>query len=149
MGMYIHWHAHTNMHICTQLHGCSYMYVCTHIHTHIQTHQRVHTMYPRGVIYVNTHPDAGTHMCACQYTSMHTLRAYVCLPVHNACAHAYICTSGHAHRHKNVHACVHTPALIYIYPHTCICAHACTHVHTALVLLSCLQWPGLGRTPIS
>ena len=123
-----HWHAHTNMHIRTQLHGCSYMYVRTHIHTHIQTHQRVHMMYPRGVIYVNTHPDAGTHMCVCQYTSMHTLHAYVCIPVHNGCAQACICTSGHAH--IDTRMCMHVYTLLPSYTYTHIHASVLMHART-------------------
>ena len=141
MGMYTHWHAHINMHIRTQLHGCSYMYVCTHIHTHIQTHQRVHTMYPRGVIYMNTHPDAGTHMCVCQYISMHTLHAYMCIPMHNACAHACTCTSRHAH--IDTRMCMHVYTLLPSYTYTHIHASVLMHTRTyTLPLFSFLVYSG-------
>ena len=119
----IHTGMHTNMHTRTQLHECSYMYVCTQIHTHIQTHQRVHMMHPRGVIYMNTQPDVDTHMCACQHTSMHALHAYVCTPVHNACAHTCICTSGHAH--IDTRMCMHVDTLA-------LCTY--THIHASVLM---------------
>lgn len=143
MGMYTHWHAHTNMHICTQLHG--FIYVCVHTYTysHINASTCAHD--------VPTWCDIREYTSRCRHTCVYA-STQACTPSMLMCA--YLCTMHvHkrtcSHRHKNVRACVDTPARVYIHPHTCIRAHARTHVHTALVLLSRLQWPGLGRTPMS
>lgn len=149
MGMYTL--ACTHKHAYTHTVAWVFIYVCAHTYTYS---------------YTNTSTCAHDVPMWCdirEYTSRcrHT---YVCMPVHKhahlpcLCVHTcaqWMCTGLHmhkwprSHRHKNVHACVHTPALVYIHPHTRIRAHARMHVHTALVLLSRLQWPGLGRTPIS
>lgn len=113
--------------------------VCARIYTLIQTHQRVHTMHPRGATYVNARPDVGTRICESQHTAhLRTMHAHTL-------AHAQVDTLA------QTGMCMHmyTLAPVYIHPHTCIRAHARTHVHTALVLLSRLQWPSLGRTHIS
>ena len=149
MGMYTHWYAHTNMH--TRTVAWVFIYVCVHTYTYSCTN--AWTCAHDAPTWCDTceymprcrHP----HVCVPSHKHAHP-HAYVCTPVHNACAHTCTCTSGHAHTDTRV--CMHVDTLAlctHTHIHASVLVHARTHVHTALVLLSRLQWPSLGRTHIS